>query len=53
MYIFAGIGSMLIALVVSCGLLPLYIFRKKIVGVIKGWFSRSKKQVVSETHQGK
>lgn len=51
MYIFAGIGSLLIALGVSFGLLPLYIFRKKIIGGIKGWFS--KKPVVSGTRQGK
>lgn len=51
MYIFAGIGSMLIALGVSFGLLPLYIFRKKISGGIKRWFS--KKPAASETQQDK
>ena len=52
MYVFAGIGSLLIALAVSCGLLPLYIFRRKILGGIKGWF-KSKKKVASGTQQDK
>jgi len=52
MYIFAGIGSLLIALLVGIGFAaPIYIFRKKIIGGIKGWFS--KKPVASGTRQGK